>query len=237
MTSEKIRDDNDEIEIDLYAFLMKLKSSWKKIILGMLLGALLSGIYSIFGMTPVYESTSSVYLRGNGTSISLQDLQVGTQLTKDYEIIFKSRPILESTIKEIGLDMKPEELAKAITISNPTDSRILEITAKADSPDTAKDIANSIMKNGIDTVLEIDAQAPYVIEKAIVNPIRVGMSRSKMVLLGAIIGALFVIVISFIRFILSDNIKSADDIERMIGIPVLSIVPEDDMHRKTKGKK
>ena len=45
-------------------------------------------------------------MRGSGNTIaSLADLQIGSELTNDYQIIFTSRTLLTKTIKELNLDM------------------------------------------------------------------------------------------------------------------------------------
>lgn len=241
MASDKVTRENDEIEIDLRAFFLRLKTKWLTCILGLLLGAVLALGYSIFLVNPEYQSTAMVYLRGNGSSsISIQDLQVGTQLTKDYEIIFKSRPVLESTIDELNLDMSTKELSNLISITNTEDTRILSITATADTPELAKDIANSIMDNGVQKVSEIDAQQPYVVETAIENAARVGMSRSRMTILGAVAGLVITLGYIFLRFVLSDNITSADDLENTLNVPVLAVVlddPQMDFKKMAKNKK
>lgn len=241
MASEKITKENDEIEIDLRAFFLKLKTKWLTCILGLLLGAVLALGYSIFLVNPEYQSTAMVYLRGNGSSsISIQDLQVGTQLTKDYEIIFKSRPVLESTIEELNLDMSTKELSSLITITNAEDTRILSITVTAETPKLAKNIANSVMDNGVQKVSEIDAQQPYVVETAIENAARVGMSRSKMTILGAVAGLVITLGYIFLRFVLSDNITSADDLENTLNVPVLAVVlddPQMDFKKMAKNNK
>ena len=241
MASDKVTRENDEIEIDLRAFFLRLKTKWLTCILGLLLGAVLALGYSIFLQDSQYQSTAMVYLRGNGSSsISIQDLQVGTQLTKDYEIIFKSRPVLESTIDELNLDMSTKELSNLISITNTEDTRILSITATADTPELAKDIANSIMDNGVQKVSEIDAQQPYVVETAIENAARVGMSRSKMTILGAVAGLVITLGYIFLRFVLSDNITSADDLENTLNVPVLAVVlddPQMDFKKMSKNNK
>ncbi|CDD51426.1 capsular polysaccharide biosynthesis protein [Firmicutes bacterium CAG:308] len=241
MASDKVTRENDEIEIDLRAFFLRLKTKWLTCILGLLLGAVLALGYSIFLVNPEYQSTAMVYLRGNGaSSISIQDLQVGTQLTKDYEIIFKSRPVLESTIDELNLDMSTKELSDAISITNAEDTRILNITVTAQTPELAKDIANSIMDNGVQKVSEIDAQQPYVVETAIENAARVGMSRSRMTILGAVAGLVITLGYIFLRFVLSDNITSADDLENTLNVPVLAVVlddPQMDFKKMAKNNK
>ena len=241
MASDKVTRENDEIEIDLRAFFLRLKTKWLTCILGLLLGAVLALGYSISLANREYQSTAMVYLRGNGSSsISIQDLQVGTQLTKDYEIIFKSRPVLESTIDELNLDMSTKELSNLISITNTEDTRILSITATADTPELAKDIANSIMDNGVQKVSEIDAQQPYVVETAIKNAARVGMSRSRMTILGAVAGLVITLGYIFLRFVLSDNITSADDLENTLNVPVLAVVlddPQMDFKKMAKNNK
>lgn len=215
MASDKVTRENDEIEIDLRAFFLRLKTKWLTCILGLLLGAVLALGYSIFLVNPEYQSTAMVYLRGNGSSsISIQDLQVGTQLTK--------------------------ELSNLISITNTEDTRILSITATADTPELAKDIANSIMDNGVQKVSEIDAQQPYVVETAIENAARVGMSRSRMTILGAVAGLVITLGYIFLRFVLSDNITSADDLENTLNVPVLAVVlddPQMDFKKMAKNNK
>lgn len=228
MSSKEIYEDNQEIEIDLGAFLLKLKSNWKKLVVGLLVGALLALGYSTFLKTPMYQSTAMVYLRGSGSSLSLEDLQLGTQLTKDYEIIFKSRPVMEATIADLSLKVSPDTLAQSISISNPEDSRILQISTTNEDPSVAKDIVNTVMEEGVQTVLEIDAQEPYIIEKGIASTERVGMSRSKMTMLGGLAGLVLMAGYVFIRFIVSDTIKSADDVEKVLGVPTLAVVLEDE---------
>ena len=240
MDSEKnIKGQNDEIEIDLRAFFLKLKTKWMQCILAFLLGSILALGYSIFLTRPEYQSTALVYLRGNSSSISIQDLQIGSQLSKDYEIIFKSRPILErvcTTMKASSYSGKDKEivdtltvasLKNMITITNTEDTRILQIQVMAGSPKIAADIANEVMENGMDSVSEINAQQPYVVENAIQDPVRLGMSRGKMTILGGLAGLVLMVGIIFLRFVLSDNITSVDDLENALDLPVLAVVLED----------
>ena len=240
MDSEKnFKGQNDEIEIDLRAFFLKLKTKWMQCILAFLLGTILALGYSIFLTKPEYQSTALVYLRGNSSTISIQDLQIGSQLSKDYEIIFKSRPILErvcttiqsngysGTEKEMAEDLTVSTLKNMITITNTDDTRILQIQVVAGSPKIAADIANEVMEYGMDSVSEINAQQPYVVENAIQNPVRLGMSRSKMALLGGLAGLVLMIGVTFLRFVLSDNITSVEDLENALDLPVLAVVLED----------
>lgn len=237
MASEKTNIENDEIEIDLYGFFLKFRDNLGKIFICTILGAVLALAYSLFLVNSQYQSTSMVYVRGSQTSISLQDLQVGSQLTNDYEVIFTSRPVLEAVINDCNLDLSVKDLAERITITNPEETRILQISATGDTPKEACDITNSVMEHGVEKILEIESQEPYVIEKAIENGIPIGTSKSKFMLFGAVGGFVVSTGLLFAYFVISDHIKSVEDVERALELPVLAVIAEDDSLNVKPGRK
>lgn len=184
----------------------------------------------------MYESSAMVYIRGNSKSISLQDLQLGAELTKDYEIIFKSRPNLEKVISKLNLDYEVETLSNMISISNPSDTRILEVSVTSIDANLSKEIANEVVNYGMDSIREIDSQEPYLVEKAIAKNKKVGASLLKMAVTGMLLGIVTSLGIIFIRFVLSDEIKSVEDVERVLELPVLAVVVEDKALSYTKKK-
>ena len=229
---------NEEQEIDLIEVFYKLKSCWKGIFIMGLCGILVGLLYGSLIVKPTYTSTAMVYLRSNKTTtLSLDDLQIGNQLTKDYEIIFKSRPVLEKTIQDLHISMTTDALSNKIIITNPEDSRILKISVESSNPVLSKNIVNSIMENGIDTVSEIDSQEPYVIEKGIVDTKNVSVSKKKTAMMGGLAGVLVAVGYILIQYLLKDTISSADDIEKVLNVPVLAIIAEDETLAQTKTKR
>ena len=64
-------------------------------------------------LTPQYTSTAMVYILSKETTLtSLADLQIGSQLTKDYKIIVTSRPVLEDVIEGLELNTTYKDLKK-----------------------------------------------------------------------------------------------------------------------------
>ena len=218
--------ENEELTIDLKGLLLKVKKYWYFILIGFLAGVLLGIMYKAFS-TPQYKASSLVYLRNGDSSISLQDLQIGSELTKDYEIIFKSRPNLEKVISKLNLDYTYEELNGMVTINNLTDTRILKVEVVSDDPKISKDIANEVVSYGMDSVREIDSQEPYLVEKAIQNNESISTSLIKLIAIGGLLGVLIALGIIFLRFTLSENIQSIEDVERSLNLPVLAVVMED----------
>ena len=227
MNTNEFKEENQEVEIDLKALFLKIRSLWYVVILGALTGIFVSVLYGKLMTVPMYSASSMVYLRSSSQSISLQDLQLGSELTKDYEIIFKSRPNLENVIADLDLDMSVGQLSGMIAISNPTDTRILQVSVTSEDPDLSASIVNEVVENGMQTVREIDSQEPYVVERAIPNTTNVGTSLLHRAILGGLVGLVIAIGLISLRFILTDSITSVDDVEEVLGTPVLAVVVED----------
>ena len=227
MNTNEFKEENQEVEIDLKALFLKIRSLWYVVILGALTGIFVSVLYGKLMTAPMYSASSMVYLRSSSQSISLQDLQLGSELTKDYEIIFKSRPNLENVIADLDLDMSVGQLSGMIAISNPTDTRILQVSVSSEDPDLSASIVNEVVENGMQTVREIDSQEPYVVERAIPNTTNVGTSLLHRAILGGLVGLVIAIGLISLRFILTDSITSVDDVEEVLGTPVLAVVVED----------
>ena len=227
LNTNEFKEENQEVEIDLKALFLKIRSLWYVVILGALTGIFVSVLYGKLMTAPMYSASSMVYLRSSSQSISLQDLQLGSELTKDYEIIFKSRPNLENVIADLDLDMSVGQLSGMIAISNPTDTRILQVSVTSEDPDLSASIVNEVVENGMQTVREIDSQEPYVVERAIPNTTNVGTSLLHRAILGGLVGLVIAIGLICLRFILTDSITSVDDVEEVLGIPVLAVVVED----------
>lgn len=123
--------DDDEIEIDLLELLGEFRRKiW--IILGtIILFGSAAGAFSAFVLTPQYKSTAMVYILSKETTLtSLADLQIGSQLTKDYKIIVTSRRVLNQVIEDMELNLTYKELVEKVTIDNPQDTRILSISVE-----------------------------------------------------------------------------------------------------------
>lgn len=227
MGNEGLLNENDEIEIDLGEIFRALK---KRILAIALAGVLVGGIagaFSKFVLTPQYTSTAMVYILSKETTLtSLADLQIGSQLTKDYKIIVTSRPVLEDVITQLGLDLSYKALNSKITISNPTDTRILSITAQDPDPILAKNIADAVAKTSSQYIGDImEMIPPKIIEEGVVPTEKTSPSNTKNALLGAVLGALLVCGVTAAEVILNDTVRTEEDVEKYLGLSVLASVP------------
>ncbi|MDU7028114.1 YveK family protein [Robinsoniella peoriensis] len=226
---------NDEVEIDLKEIFFVLLHKLWIIVLAMVVCAGVAGIFTKTMITPQFKSSSMLYILTKSTSItSLADIQMGSQLTKDYSILVESRPVLEEVIKNLKLDLKYEELLKKIEISNPADTRIITITVTDPDPKMAKTITDEVAEVASDRIADIMKQEdkPSIVEKGHIAETKSSPSTVKncaiVGLLGAVVAAFIIILI----FMMDDTIKTADDIEKYLGITTLGTIPTGDKSKK-----
>lgn len=244
MEKEWTKEQDRELEIDLVALFFAIIKKWWMVVLGGLIGILLAGFYTFQVARPIYQASSAIYMRGAGNTVtSLQDLQIGAELTNDYEQIFKSRPILEEVVERLGLGITYKQLRNKIQLSNPTDTRILRITVEGYDPVEATNIVNTLVQVGMNSVKEIDAKEPYLIEEAVVDWEAVSPSKAKNLAMGGLLGALFVIGILTVSFVMNDRIRTVEELEQVMKAPVLATFPESTIYnferrrRKRRTKK
>ena len=137
--------ENEEIEIDLLQLWNAVRHRiWLVLLAGFVVADIAFAITK-FLITPMYSSSATMLVVTKETTLSsLADLQLGSQLTNDYEILISSRPVLQETIEELNLDTDYKHLRNTITISNPNDSRMLIISTLQADPELAKSVVDTV---------------------------------------------------------------------------------------------
>ena len=161
------------------------------------------------------------------TLSSLADLQIGSQLTKDYNILITSRTVLQDVVDELNLEMSYKELKGCITVDNPTDTRILSITATNTDPEMAKKIADTLAKTSADFIGDkMEVTPPKIIEEGEVPTVQTSPSTKKNVMVGALAGLVLSAGVIILLTLMDDTIKSEDDIEKYLGLTTLATIPD-----------
>ena len=78
----------------------------------------------------IYDKMYVLSKQDANSAVTSSDLQAGSQLTKDYMELIKSRSVMEQVISQLQLDMSVDKLSGEITVSNTADTRILSIPWK-----------------------------------------------------------------------------------------------------------
>lgn len=235
----------DEVEIDLLELFYVLRSKLLPIILAAFIGAGIAGVYTNFFVTPMYSSKAQLFILSKSTSLtSLADIQIGTQLTQDYMILIKSRPVVNTVIENLGLDHTYRELADMVSVSNPSSTRILEITVQYDDPYLAKTIVDEFAAVGRSRIASImDAEEPTLVDDGNLPTTPSSPSLVRNVAIGLALGMIACMGVIVVLYLLDDTIKDSEDVERYLGLTTLGLIPVEEgmmnqlIHDKKKRKK
>lgn len=239
---EKKRNDNEEMEIDLLELLMVMKKHLAAILFAGIVGLVIMFAYTSFLVTPLYSASSMMYVMPDNSnsmnSYTLSDMQVGQQLTSDYSIMIKSCSFMEDVIKKLNLTIDYQQLLGKVEVTNPTSSRILQVTVNDPNPQTAADIANEMASVAESKLKEITGmQAIKIYEEAAVPDRPSSPSLKKNCALGLLAGLVLAMAVVTILYLLDDTIKTEDDIEKYLGMTTLAVLPYNGRKQQRQAQK
>ena len=218
---------DDEITIDL---LELARIVWKNIwlvIIAIVVGAALAFAITKVFITPKYQATSTIYILSKSTSItSLADLQIGSQLAGDFEIIATTRELLEKVSADNNLNMTYEDLKKEIKVTNPNNSHMLRISVTDPDPQKAALISNALADELREEIADImNTDRPSTVERAVVTEKKFSPSNTRNAVIGAVVLAVLAILIIVIRYLSDDTIKDDEDVKKYLELDTLAQFP------------
>ena len=242
---------NNSNEIDLVELFYVMWGHAWQIILCLILGAGIAFGVTKFLITPLYQATSSIYIvsASNNSVVNLTDLQIGAQLTADYQELLVSRPLLEDVIQNLDLKdadgekaMSVDTLRDMISVTNTTDTRILKITVTSPDPNESADIANELVDQAciyLPQIMETDE--PNLVEEAIPPTSKSSPSYSRNIVLGGLLGVILCCGVLTLRYLMNDTFMTPDDVQKYLGVQPLATIPEGNLgdfnrEEKKRGK-
>lgn len=231
---------DDVIEIDLQELIGLLLYKLWLIIICAVIGAAGAFVISNFFITPLYESTTSVYIlnKNENSTVAYNDVQLSTQLTKDYAQMIKSRDVLEGVIEVFFLEDSYKEFADRVAVSTPSDTRMINITITDEDPFMAQQLANEVRKSAAEKITEVmDIQAVNTVDEANLPEKPASPSVFKWTAIGGVLGIVLCAAILIIKFLLDDTIKTSEDVEKYLQLSTLASIPVKEEETKKGHKK
>lgn len=223
--------DNASIEIDVLYLLRKL---WSKkffiIFVGLLVGTI-ALLGSVFFIKPKYTSTTLIYVvsRSSDTSLTNQDLQAGSYLVNDYKEVITSSEVLSSVIDQEKLSMSTGELSKEIAVTIPTDTRVISIAVTDTDAQRACDIANTVREVAAEKIKAVTKVDDVTTLESAAKPSHPSSPNVKInAVIGALAGVFLAIVGILVAEVLDDRVRRPEDIEEVLGMTLLGVVPDVD---------
>ncbi|MDO4804663.1 MAG: Wzz/FepE/Etk N-terminal domain-containing protein [Lachnospiraceae bacterium] len=220
---------DDVEEIDLVEVFYAIVERWAIILLATVVLGTIGYSYGRFMVTPLYSSTSALYVLSKSTSItSMADIQVGANLTNDYMVVVTGRPVLEQVIENLGLDERYDSLRGKVRVTNETNTRILKITVTDRDIMRAKVIADETANVASAFISEkMDQDPPTIIQYGYTDTKSVSTSPNRYATYGALLGLVISVAAAILMYLLNDKIMTPEDLEKRTGLNTLATLPLD----------
>lgn len=206
-----------------------LKKRWKLIGVITLGAVVLSAIISFFLIKPQYEATTKVFIgkeEGAEQGYNQNDVIMYQKLMKTYSETIKTKDLVERAIAGIDTELAAKDILRGLTVTNVTDTQILEIKFKGENPEEAKDIVAAVTGEFINTSKNLVANGNVRVIEEVTTPEKpVSPNKTMNIAIAFILGLMVSGGLVFILEVMDNTFKGKDQLERELGLPVLGAIP------------
>jgi len=227
MTSEKpsmLREESSSYEISLLEIYHLLKDHIILILVATFLFTAAAGAYSYFLIKPTYSSSATVFIQPKvyNDTVNYTELMTNERLVNTYTQIAKSNAVIDLVAPTFTNELSKAGIIGALKVASIKDTEIIKFSATTTDPRISARLVNKVVSvfiTKISSIMELNNLS--IIDQAISNENKVGPSNALNAMIGALIGFMLAVGFVFLRFFLSNTLKTREEIENYLDIPVL----------------
>lgn len=222
----------EEMTLDIRELLSILRERLKLIVFITLIVTIMSAVISVFVLTPVYEAKVSVVIGkeagvSDNSSYDLSDVTMYQKLVKTYAKVARSENVAERALDLMDIDLTTDELLEMISISPQEDTQIMDINVRSINPEEAKKIVASITIAFIDRAEELIPNGNIeILDQPKIPKKPVKPNKKLNILIAFFLGLMISVGLVFVLEYLDNSIKTKEEVEKYIDLPVVGIIPE-----------
>jgi capsular polysaccharide biosynthesis protein len=211
-----------------------------------LIATIISAILSFFVIPPKYEATTTLLVnkkQGENVPIGAEynEILANQALVKTYNEIIKSRSVEDTVIEKLHLAMTTEQLDQYIKVNAVNQSQVFSVTVTYKDPHMAVEIANAIADTFKQKVVSLmQVENVQIVDKAIEQnpPVPVSPKKALNITIAFVLGIMVSVGLAFMLEYFDNTIKTEEDIQRVLDLPVLgSIALMEQVGKKKRAKR
>lgn len=227
MNVANVEDDEDVID------LLEVARAILKYIKLIIFLCVVFGATGFFGtkflIDPTYTASTSIYLTpqiSESGSLDYNSQMANSKLVTNAVNLLTQNNIMSEVAKDVGLE-SADSVKKLVSVTNESNTEIITISATTKDPKLSKDIANDIVSTFIRTMQKnLNVSNIEVVDKAKLSYIPSGPNVKKNTLLAIMVGFVLGCGYAVLRFLLDNRLRTKEEAEKYLGIPVFCEIPE-----------
>lgn len=220
-----------------------IKSKLLFLLLFTIIGTTAVGLYTVFIISPIYSVSSKLIMKNtssqtngqNNDAQTIEAINLFQRQAKTYLEIADLPPVKDETNKALGLS--PDDIAKikSVKLTNDSGSQLVTITVRG----LDRNLAERYIKEYVSQYKKFTADRLgrdnlSVVTEALGSDSPVYPVLWKNLLVSILVFSFVGFNVIFIKYVLSDSIDSYEDLEELVGTPVLGMIPT--IERKRRGE-
>ena len=220
-----------------------IKSKLLFLLLFTIVGTTAVGLYTVFIISPIYSVSSKLIMKNtssqtngqNNDAQTIEAINLFQRQAKTYLEIADLPPVKDDTNKALGLS--PDDIAKikSVKLTNDSGSQLVTITVRG----LDRNLAERYIKEYVSQYKKFTADRLgrdnlSVVTEALGSDSPVYPVLWKNLLVSILVFSFVGFNVIFIKYLLSDSIDSYEDLEELVGTPVLGMIPT--IERKRRGE-
>ncbi len=219
----------EEISIKELFFILK---KWIWLIIGLLvISMVISGVISFYVLDKEYQAFTTLMVGKpqdykSENTLEYSDLILNQKLVSTYGELIKTRAVSDKVIENLNLQINYGQFASKVNVSLVKDTEIIKIQVNDGDPALAADIANETAEVFMEKVKEImRVENVQVIDPAQVPTAPVSPRPLMNIAIAGVLGIMLGVFIAFLKEFLDNTMKTPEDIEKYLGVPVIGTIP------------
>ena len=220
---------NDDETIDLMELFHSISKHFLLIIILSFVFACSGYIGTKLFVAPTYTASTSIYLTpqiSESGSLDYNSQMANSKLVMNAVNLLTQNNIMSEVAKDVGLE-SAEKVKGFVTVTNESNTEIITISATTTDPKLSKNIANDTVSTFIKTMQKnLNVRNIEVVDKAKLSYVPSGPNIKKNTMLATIVGFVLGCGYAVLRFLFDNRLRTKEEAEKYLGIPVFCEIPE-----------
>lgn len=219
--------------ISLQELFSVLKKSFWRILALTIVAALLAFAVSTFLIKPTYQADTQILVtpkKQENNVIDASQVQSSVTLVNTYRVIIKSPAILEKVQTEVkNAPKKLSELNDMVTVESEQNSQVINVSVQSKDAALASNVANAIAKTfskDIQKLMEVNNVKVLSVSGIPTSPVSPNILLNTAI--ATVVGFLLGVGLAFLREMLDRRIRTEEQVQQILDLPVLGSIPDID---------